>query len=131
MSYEASAELWAVWGGRPSSRVTAQERRQKVGRLARDRIVARDGMTCFWCQRWTFEPSEAPGDPKRRRTLDHFVPSSLGGADEDDNLVIACYDCNSERGNRMPDEWLAELDRRDAERTRSIIGAEHYDRLVP
>jgi hypothetical protein len=32
-------------------------------------------------------------------TLDHVVPASLGGDDEDWNLVMTCYRCNQERAH--------------------------------
>jgi 5-methylcytosine-specific restriction endonuclease McrA len=32
-------------------------------------------------------------------TLDHLKPQSLGGADDEDNLALACHRCNGRRYN--------------------------------
>nr|WP_199303320.1 HNH endonuclease signature motif containing protein [Oscillatoria sp. FACHB-1406] len=32
-------------------------------------------------------------------TIDHLIPQSLGGADTEDNLALACHRCNSRRYN--------------------------------
>ena len=39
--------------------------------------------------------------------IDHVVPRSKGGTDRVSNLVIACKDCNREKGNRDVREFLA------------------------
>jgi len=38
---------------------------------------------------------------------DHVVPRVRGGSDDIENIVLACNDCNSEKGARTPDEWMA------------------------
>lgn len=38
---------------------------------------------------------------KSMRTIDHVWPISLGGETVEPNLVLACQDCNSKRGNMM------------------------------
>lgn len=40
---------------------------------------------------------------QRRATRDHLIPRCFGGADNDDNLIVACLWCNNYRGN-MPAE---------------------------
>lgn len=34
-------------------------------------------------------------------TADHLIPSSRGGLDRWDNLLVSCYHCNHTRGNRV------------------------------
>lgn len=34
-------------------------------------------------------------------TLDHIVPRSLGGSDEEDNLQLLCNECNVKKGNKI------------------------------
>jgi hypothetical protein len=49
---------------------------------------------CEYChadERWQFI----------RFTIDHVLPQSAGGSDEDDNLALACRNCNERRGNRI------------------------------
>lgn len=40
-------------------------------------------------------------------TVDHFVPKALGGKDNIENLVTACLDCNREKADRLPDQFVA------------------------
>ena len=35
-------------------------------------------------------------------TVDHFVPASAGGNDDDDNLVYACFRCNLFKADFLP-----------------------------
>ena len=37
---------------------------------------------------------------------DHLIPSSRGGTDDADNLVLSCGPCNASRNNRGVFEWL-------------------------
>ena len=65
--------------------VTANTRR-----IVRERANSR----CEYChadERWQFI----------RFTIDHVVPQSAGGDDEEDNLALACRNCNERRGNRI------------------------------
>lgn len=45
----------------------------------------------------------------RNLTLDHIVPRALGGADTDSNLQLLCSACNSKKGTRTQEEFLAIL----------------------
>ena len=36
-------------------------------------------------------------------TVDHFLPTSAKGDDGDDNLIYACFRCNSYEGELVPD----------------------------
>lgn len=38
---------------------------------------------------------------------DHVVPMSRGGPNDVSNLVPCCRDCNHDKRNRTPDEWIA------------------------
>lgn len=40
--------------------------------------------------------------PFHEATKDHVYPKSLGGSNEDFNLVLACRSCNSKKGNSYP-----------------------------
>jgi 5-methylcytosine-specific restriction endonuclease McrA len=72
-----------LYGGLP--------RREVV--LSRKNIFERDNNTCQYC-----------GRKKSREdlTIDHVVPRSRGGKNEWVNLVLACYNCNARKQNRMP-----------------------------
>jgi len=56
-------------------------------------VFARDKQRCTWCHRFlTWDLS----------TLDHWVPKSLHGNDEVENLVLSCSVCNNMRGKIGP-----------------------------
>lgn len=40
-----------------------------------------------------------------RKTIDHLIPVSKGGTNEESNLVIACRKCNNLKGDMMPYEF--------------------------
>ena len=63
----------------------------------RARIYARDDMSCVWCLR-TVRPKKA-ADGVRMATLDHVLPRSKGGSNKASNLVTACLECNTLRGD--------------------------------
>lgn len=67
-------------------------RREK--RLA---IYLRDGMACVWCR--------AAVEEGVQLSLDHLVPFSQGGSNDEANLVTCCKICNSSRGTRTVDEF--------------------------
>jgi 5-methylcytosine-specific restriction endonuclease McrA len=59
------------------------------------RIFARDGFHCVYCdydgsafERW------------RYLAVDHFIPKSAGGTEDDQNLVTACSDCNCMKSDK-------------------------------
>lgn len=69
--------------------------------------LLRDAETCVWCLR-PISTALPVGHPQKA-TADHWVPLSLGGSDELENLVPACGECNSQRGNRTPAAFLRYL----------------------
>lgn len=67
-----------------------------IKRLA---IYARDGFCCAYCGKGV--------EAGVTLTLDHLVPYSKGGAIIDPaNLITACRNCNSARGNRDKLDFL-------------------------
>jgi hypothetical protein len=56
------------------------------------RIFRRDKWTCVYC---------SSGDDL---TVDHVVPRSRGGSNDDSNLATACRACNSRKNARTPEE---------------------------
>lgn len=60
----------------------------------RFRILERDGFKCRYCGR-------NPRDHDTVLHVDHIIPSSKGGTNEDDNLITACIDCNQGKANLM------------------------------
>ena len=60
--------------------------------LSRQNIFKRDGHQCVYC------------GTREHLTLDHVIPRSRGGRDSWHNLVTACQRCNTEKGDRTPEE---------------------------
>jgi 5-methylcytosine-specific restriction endonuclease McrA len=60
--------------------------------LSRNNIFRRDGHQCVYC------------GTRHDLTIDHVVPRSQGGRDSWENLATACRTCNTEKGNRTPEE---------------------------
>lgn len=75
-------------------------------RFSKANVFLRDGYQCQYC---------GTALEKRDCTLDHVLPSSLGGKSVWDNSVTACHPCNANKGNNhkivpkvkphKPDYW--------------------------
>lgn len=63
--------------------------------FTRANIYARDRYTCQYCGH-AFDPEHL--------TFDHVEPASRGGRRTWDNIVTACFDCNTQKDNRTPAE---------------------------
>ena len=61
--------------------------------LNRKNIIKRDKHQCQYC-----------GNNGGTVTVDHIIPKDRGGKDTWENLVCACMECNSKKGNRTPRE---------------------------
>jgi 5-methylcytosine-specific restriction endonuclease McrA len=67
-------------------------------------LFARDRYTCQFCGR-----TERALGFRECLTRDHLVPISRGGTNEWTNVVTACSNCNTRKGNRLPEECGLEL----------------------
>jgi 5-methylcytosine-specific restriction endonuclease McrA len=45
--------------------------------------------------------------PAEATSVDHVIPVSRGGTNQNENLVGACRRCNASKSDRTPDEWYA------------------------
>lgn len=78
----------------PSSQSTSHTYSLSPGEWhkARLRIIARDGLVCGICG-GNVEPDDVH--------IDHIIPASKGGSDNDDNLQVAHSRCNQLKHNRV------------------------------
>ncbi|RPE81153.1 HNH endonuclease [Vulcaniibacterium tengchongense] len=58
-------------------------------------LFARDGYLCLYC---------GGAFSRAQLTRDHVLPVSKGGRDVWENVVAACFHCNSRKGNRTPQQ---------------------------
>lgn len=65
----------------------------------RVQLLKRDGRCCHWCgdrMAWPdFKEGESGADVM---TIEHIMPKALGGGNRLENLALACFACNTERG---------------------------------
>ena len=77
----------------PAVIIMRQYIRQKTEvRFSKSNLFLRDQFTCLYCDN-RFSRSNL--------TMDHVVPISRGGKTEWTNIVAACNDCNSRKGNKI------------------------------
>lgn len=78
-------------------------RLKKAIKFSRMNVFTRDGFSCCYC-----------GSPKRMHELnyDHVTPREQGGKTVWENIVSACYPCNSRKANRTPEQAGMKLLRR-------------------
>ena len=69
--------------------------------MTKRNVIRRDNMVCQYC-----------GKHSVAMTIDHVIPKSLGGTDSWENLVCACSECNSKKGDRTPAQSIMLLKRR-------------------
>lgn len=85
-------------------RNTRRVRRRKTNRAEERRALAEaQNWRCCYCN------VECDRDDDRHwkghsSTIEHVVELCRGGSDEWENLVMACFGCNDERGNKMSAE---------------------------
>lgn len=68
-----------------------------------------------------------------RKEMDHYWPKSLGGGDEQDNLVPSCQRCNSKKSAKTPKEWADYCfwhAMKPIYRLRWLIGQDAVDRIA-
>lgn len=78
-----------------------------LSKRLRFEILNRDGHTCRYC---------GGQPPDVVLTVDHVLPTALGGADDPSNLCAACRDCNAGKSSVKPGGPVVEQVARDAER---------------
>jgi 5-methylcytosine-specific restriction endonuclease McrA len=63
----------------------------------RERIYERDGYRCVEC------------GTDENLTLDHRIPKSRGGSNEDSNLQTMCAACNQAKADSMPADLVGSV----------------------
>lgn len=68
--------------------------------MRRTEIWRKQDKKCFYCH------EEIEYDAI---TADHLVPLKIKGFHTDDNIVVACQDCNTKKGHKLVIEFQPEL----------------------
>ena len=63
-------------------------------------LIAKHGMVCALC----IKPIESESE----LTVDHIIPSAMGGATTHENCQLAHKDCNLRKGNKYIDPEIVE-----------------------
>ena len=77
--------------------------------FCRRELWKRDNLTCQYC---------GVRPPNDECTIDHVVPKSLGGGTSWGNCVLACYQCNSQKADRRPEDARKPRDKQRARKWR-------------
>ena len=87
--------------GETVPRFNSRQARTRWIRSVRLKLLAENGV-CFYC-----------GEPlvPKRATIDHEVPRSRGGPDEEWNFLLSCYRCNQRKGARSIGSCVCQLRR--------------------
>jgi 5-methylcytosine-specific restriction endonuclease McrA len=76
----------------PKHRGKSRNGSTRAWRKIRAAVLKRDNYICFYCGR-------------KATTVDHLLPVSRGGSDEEENLVAACAAHNGAKGDLTPAEF--------------------------
>ena len=74
---------------------TRKHAKRNIPPLTNRELFLRDAHMCMYC---------GAQHDERELTRDHVVPMSRGGRDRWSNVVTACRNCNTRKGNRSPEE---------------------------
>lgn len=76
-------------------------KRTPLSKRKRFEILKRDSFTCSYC---------GANPPNVVLEVDHIIPVSKGGDNNELNLITSCFDCNRGKSNKELDEVIAPID---------------------
>lgn len=83
-----------------------RRRVREVGGREREQLADEWRWRCWICQDTIPRSPQTVDEYRNRRlSIDHYVPVSLGGGDEYENLRPAHFMCNIRRGNSYVPDW--------------------------
>ena len=84
----------------------------------------KNGFACFYCGKQL--KFKSPKPYKSALSIDHYVPLSMGGESNKENIVICCFECNIIKGTMAGDVYKKFLASLDAE-TKQKVFAESFN----
>lgn len=88
-------EYTVTVAGMNPNKESSTVRRKDFHSCRRLRIYERDNFRCRYCGQSPANSSEV------KLTLDHFIPISRGGTNNEDNLLTCCFTCNVKKGTKI------------------------------
>lgn len=88
--YKHSGEWLTYPNTRPAKE---QSLRKKIKDSLRTLVMERCEYACIKC------------GVRKKLVIDHIVPISKGGTDEENNLQVLCWSCNSSKKNLSQEDW--------------------------
>lgn len=75
--------------------------RPKIPNEIKRRVWQKCEYKCYYCKtsHWEIKKLADERGIKAFMAIDHIIPQSMGGGENEDNLVLACWRCNSEKSN--------------------------------
>lgn len=95
--------------------------RKALSKARRFAIFHRDGFTCQYC-------GKRP--PAVVLEVDHIVPVSQEGSDDDHNLITSCFDCNRGKGAGVVEVGQIDVSERAAALVERLEQAKAYEALL-
>lgn len=77
-------------------------------RRIRKALIKVTGGKCFYCGKRVALKRKGTTE---RMTIDHITPKAKGGKDGKANLVACCFECNQEKGNKMPEDFYVRVNK--------------------
>lgn len=75
--------------------LTIKQKRKRLTESAKKEIFIRDKFECQYC------------GSKENLEIDHIIPLSKGGDNQEDNLITSCHSCNSLKGEKDFKEFFS------------------------
>lgn len=116
--------MWTMWNEEIAATCNAMEAHYTNYHIAEKKITGTAAMRiklislsesqnhrCCYCGVNTWHPDIYDGGSisrscLRRATIEHVISKSKGGTNNMSNLVMACYECNSVRGNTDYEDFI-------------------------
>lgn len=70
-------------------------------------LIERNGSLCHYCAKTVKLRASSTQHKMDDATLDHKIPKAAGGTNADENLLLACRECNEAKEDRSYDDFLA------------------------
>lgn len=111
-----------------------RKRRKTYSERQKEDLLAQQKHRCYYCD----DRFKGSGDKNKAPTFEHLDKRAEGGTWHDSNIVLACKECNSHRGDVSPEEWkvvckevIQERKKRDFMKTDKFDDLLRYKGAIP